>query len=271
MSFSDPAMTDLVLSAATQAADIISDIYSRPVQAEIKQDGSPVTLADQAAEKAILAVLAPTGIPILAEESVAAGIIPELGQRYFVVDPLDGTREFLKRNGEFAVNIALVEDGIAVLGAIVSPVMGKVYFGDGSGAWSCRWSQGRLTPRQPMAVKPACRPRVVASRSHGHEALGQLSRVLDVEADISVGSSLKFGLLANGEAQLYPRFTPTSEWDTAAGQAIVEAAGGVVITLDGKRLRYGKRETDFINPYFIAATDLDLALRTAEEMNRLLA
>ncbi|ODT79752.1 MAG: 3'(2'),5'-bisphosphate nucleotidase [Pelagibacterium sp. SCN 64-44] len=266
----DPALTELALSAALRAADIICDIYSRPIEAIAKQDGSPVTQADRAAEQAILAMLAPTGIPVLAEESAAAGIIPELGNRYFVVDPLDGTKEFIKRNGEFAVNIGLVEAGFPVMGVIVGPVSGAIYIGDASGAWFCRRQNGALGPRERMEVSQARRPCIVASRSHGHAALAQLRRILDVESDVSVGSSLKFGLLAHGDAQLYPRFTPTCEWDTAAGQAIVEAAGGAVITLDGARLSYGKRETGFLNPFFVAAASLDLAQRTASEMRSLL-
>jgi len=266
----DPALTELALAAALKAADIICDIYSRPIEAITKLDGSPVTQADQAAEQAILAMLAPTGIPVLAEESVAAGIVPELGDRYFVVDPLDGTKEFIKRNGEFAVNIGLVEAGVPVMGVIVAPVTGAIYMADASGAWFCRRQDGILTPLQPMAVSQAKRPCIVASRSHGHAALAELRRILDVASDVSVGSSLKFGLLAHGEAQLYPRFTPTCEWDTAAGQAIVEAAGGAVITLDGARLSYGKREAGFLNPFFVAAASLDLAQRTAGEMRRLL-
>lgn len=270
MPIPDPALTELALAAALEAAGIIRDIYSRPIAAIAKSDGSPVTEADQAAERAILAALAPSGLPVLAEESVAAGIVPHLGERYFVVDPLDGTREFIKRNGEFTVNIALVEHGIATMGVIVGPVTGTVHIGDASGAWACHWLDGALTPRRPIAVSGAPPLRVVASRSHGHAALAALNRIFEVETDISVGSSLKFGLLAEGRAQLYPRFTPTCEWDIAAGQAIVEAAGGTVITLEGQRLSYGKGETGFLNPFFVAASSLPLAQRAADEMVRLL-
>ncbi len=167
----DPALTELALSAALRAADIICDIYSRPIEAIAKQDGSPVTLADRAAEQAILAMLAPTGIPVLAEESAAARIIPELGNRYFVVDPLDGTKEFIKRNGEFAVNIGLVEAGFPVMGVIVGPVTGAIYMADASGAWFCRRQDGILTPRQPMAVTQAKRPCIVASRPSSRTAV----------------------------------------------------------------------------------------------------
>ena len=264
-------LTLLALDAAMAAARVILDVYARPIAAVTKLDGSPVTEADAAAEGIILKHLAPTGIPVLGEESVAAGIVPVLGERYFVVDPLDGTKEFIKRNGEFTVNIALVEDGVPVLGVVLAPVTGETFIGDASGAWSCNSLSGIAGERSRISVAPAERLRIVASRSHGHAALAELCRTLDVEADVSVGSSLKFCLLARGDAQLYPRFTPTSEWDTAAGQAVLEAAGGAVVTLDGSRMRYGKGDLAFLNPYFVAASSLELAQRAAAEMSRLLA
>lgn len=267
----DERLTGLALDAAIAAARVILDIYSRPIEAVSKADGSPVTEADAAAEAIILAYLKPTGIPVLGEESVAAGIIPALGERYFVVDPLDGTKEFIKRNGEFTVNIALVEHGVPVMGVVLAPVTGETFIGDASGAWSCNTLDGQASSRTPIAVASAARLRIVASRSHGHAALAGLCETLDVEADVSVGSSLKFCLLARGDAQLYPRFTPTCEWDTAAGQAVLEAAGGAVVTLDGERMHYGKHSAAFLNPFFVAASSLALAQRAAAEMSRLLA
>ena len=266
----DAALTALVLDAAMAAAHVILDVYARPIAAMAKTDGSPVTEADRAAEAVILDMLRPTGIPVLGEESVAAGIIPVLGDRYFVVDPLDGTKEFIKRNGEFTVNIALVEQSLPVLGVVLAPVTGDTFIGDASGAWSCNTLGGIASEKRAISVASRERLRIVASRSHGHAALASLCETLDVEADVSVGSSLKFCLLARGDAQLYPRFTPTSEWDTAAGQAVLEAAGGVVITLDGQRMRYGKGNLAFLNPYFVAAASHDLAQRAAAEMARLL-
>jgi len=267
----DHALTALVLEAAIAAARVILDVYARPIAAVAKPDGSPVTEADAAAEAIILRHLAPTGIPVLGEESVAAGIIPVLGERYFVVDPLDGTKEFIKRNGEFTVNIALVEHGVPVLGVVLAPVTGETFIGDASGAWFCNTLNGVAEEKRVISVASAERLRIVASRSHGHAALAALCETLDVEADVSVGSSLKFCLLARGDAQLYPRFTPTSEWDTAAGQAVLEAAGGAVVTLDGERMRYGKGDLAFLNPYFVAASSRELAQRAAAEMTRLLA
>ncbi|MBU1336521.1 MAG: 3'(2'),5'-bisphosphate nucleotidase CysQ [Alphaproteobacteria bacterium] len=267
----DQSLSTLVLEAAIAASRLIMEVYARPITAVTKADGSPVTEADAAAEAVILDYLRPTGIPVLGEESVAAGIIPTLGERYFVVDPLDGTKEFIKRNGEFTVNIALVEHGVPVLGVVLAPATGETFIGDASGAWFCSTQDGIATERQRMAVASASRPRIVASRSHGHAALAALCETLDVEADVSVGSSLKFCLLARGDAQLYPRFTPTCEWDTAAGQAVLEAAGGAVVTLDGARMRYGKHDLAFLNPYFVAASSEALARQAAAEMTRLLA
>jgi len=261
-------LIDLSLTAAIAAAGVINEIYASPIAAEAKADGSPVTAADAAAEAVILEHLLPTGLPVLAEESVAAGRIPVLGRRYFVVDPLDGTKEFIKRNGEFTVNIALVENGRPVLGVVLAPVTGRAYVGGPDGAFACETQSGSVAQKSAISVVDTLPPRIVASRSHGHSALAELCRSLDAGEDVSVGSSLKFCLLAEGKAQLYPRFTPTCEWDTAAGQAVLEAAGGTVLNLDGTPLRYGKVEDRFLNPWFVAAASHDLAVRAASEMSR---
>jgi 3'(2'), 5'-bisphosphate nucleotidase len=266
----DQNLTAVALDAAIAAARVILEVYARPIAAVAKADGSPVTEADAAAEAVILDMLRPTGIPVLGEESVAAGIIPVLGERYFVVDPLDGTKEFIKRNGEFTVNIALIEHGVPVLGVVLAPATGETFIGDATGAWFCITGTDSPAEKLKISVASADRLRIVASRSHGHAALAALCETLEVEADVSVGSSLKFCLLARGDAQLYPRFTPTSEWDTAAGQAVLEAAGGAVVTLDGERMRYGKGDLAFLNPYFVAASSGALAQRAAAEMTRLL-
>jgi 3'(2'), 5'-bisphosphate nucleotidase len=206
---------------------------------------------------------------VLAEESVAAGRIPELGQRYFVVDPLDGTKEFLKRNGEFTVNIALVEDGRPIEGVVLAPATGATYLGGRDGAFAGIVADGQLTGRRRIAARPDGPVRIVASRSHGHGALAELCTTMEVVEDVSIGSSLKFCILAEGEAQLYPRFTPTCEWDTAAGQAVLEAAGGAVLTLDARPLRYGNADRNFLNPFFAAAASEALAASAAAEMRRL--
>lgn len=260
------ALADLMLAAARDAAAAIMEVYLTDFDHISKTDGSPVTVADHRAEAIILDHLGPTGIPVLAEESVAAGIVPTLGERFFVVDPLDGTKEFLKRNGEFTVNIALCERGAPVLGIVLAPATGATYIGGPGGAFEITNRDERL----PLRTEPGGRMKVVASRSHGHDALDGFCTAFEVVEDVSVGSSLKFCLVASGEAQLYPRFTPTSEWDTAAGQAVLEAAGGVVLCLDGTPLRYGKGG-DNLNPYFIAAANAELAEKGAAEMRRLLA
>jgi len=263
-------ITALAVDAAIAASAVICAVYHRPIHVVTKSDGSPVTEADGAAETVIIEHLRKTGLPILGEESVAAGIIPVLGERYFVVDPLDGTKEFVKRNGEFTVNIALVEQGRPVMGVVLAPATGEIFVGDADGAWSGIVVDGVVTKRRVIAVRQRARPLIVASRSHGHAALHQLCQSMDVESDVSVGSSLKFCLLARGDAQLYPRFTPTCEWDIAAGQAVLEAAGGAVLTLDGQSMTYGKGDSTFLNPFFVAASSLALAQKAAQEMRQLL-
>jgi len=257
-------LLDLMLDAARAASTAIMQVYLSDFEHVAKADGSPVTIADQRAETIILDKLKSTGIPVLAEESAAAGIVPTLGDRFFVVDPLDGTKEFLKRNGEFTVNIALVENGAPVLGVVLAPATGATFVGSPDGAFEV----SERDVREPLRTVADGPMKVVASRSHGHAALGGFCESFQVVEDVSVGSSLKFCLVAKGDAQLYPRFTPTSEWDTAAGQAVLEAAGGKVVTIDGAPLRYGKGG-DNLNPFFIAAANSDLAFRGAAEMRRL--
>jgi 3'(2'), 5'-bisphosphate nucleotidase len=261
----------LMIEAAIAAAPVICEVYDRPIEATAKSDGSPVTEADGRAEAVILEHLAPTEIPVLAEESAAAGRIPVLGDRFFVVDPLDGTKEFIKRNGEFTVNIALCENGFPVSGVVLVPATGALYWGSAEGAFEAQVTDGTVGPAARLTVAHTKPYKIVASRSHGHAALESLMRSFGITDNVSVGSSLKFCLLARGVAQLYPRFTPTSEWDTAAGQAVLEAAGGVVVTLDGARLRYGKAAPSNLNPFFVAAVDDSLAQRAAAEMTALLA
>lgn len=262
--------TDLMNEAAIEAAEAIREVYARGTIAMEKADGSPVTEADQKAETIILTLLEATGVPVLAEESVAAGRIPELGERYFVVDPLDGTKEFLKRNGEFTVNIAYCEGGHPMSGVVLAPATGDIYWGGPEGAFSGRVVDGKIADIRALRVSDTEHPlRIVASRSHGHAALAELCDTLQVAEDVSVGSSLKFCLLAKGEAQLYPRFTPTSEWDTAAGQAVLQAAGGVVLGLDRLPLTCGHRDQAFLNTWFVAASSEKLALKAVAEMVRL--
>ncbi len=256
-------------AAAIAAAEAILEVYRRPIIAAEKDDGSPVTEADRHAEAVILAALASTGLPVLAEESVSDGRIPDLGTACFVVDPLDGTKEFLKRNGEFTVNIAYCEQGRPVQGVVLAPATGDIYWGGPEGAYSGKVEGLAITGVAPLAVVTDGPMRVVASRSHGHAALGGFCETFSVVEDVSVGSSLKFCLVAAGKAQLYPRFTPTCEWDTAAGQAVLQAAGGAVLGIDGKPLDCGHAERKFLNPFFVAAASQTLAEQAAAEMRRL--
>jgi 3'(2'), 5'-bisphosphate nucleotidase len=262
---------DQMLAAAIAASEVILEVYERDVVAERKPDGSPVTEADSRAEAIILERLAPIGLPILAEESVAAGRIPELGARFFVVDPLDGTREFLKRNGEFTVNIALCEAGRPILGVVIAPVSGASYWGGEGEALGGTLENGAIHGHHRITTDSHGPLRIVASRSHGHPAIRALCEKMQVVAGVSVGSSLKFGLLATGAAQLYPRFGPTSEWDTAAGQAVLEAAGGVVLNLEGAPLTCGHADRKFLNGPFVAAASPALAHTAIAEIRRLSA
>ncbi len=219
-----------------------------------KYDGSPVTLADQEAEKLIAAKLRDLcpDIPMVGEESVAAGCIPDItGGEFWLVDPLDGTRDFITGGGDFTVNIALLRDFIPVMGIIYAPVADELYFGAEESSFMCL----RDKPEKKISVRPAPSAglTVVASKRHGDpERLNDFLRHKKVAQVINRSSSLKFCVIAAGQADLYPRLGPTSEWDTAAGEAILRAAGGLVTTLDGQPLPYGKLSRKFLNPEFLA-------------------
>jgi 3'(2'), 5'-bisphosphate nucleotidase len=223
----------------------------------IKADRSPVTDADHAAEAVIVAglrALTP-GLAVVAEEEMAAGHVPSLdGRPFWLVDPLDGTKEFIKRNGEFTVNIALVEDGKPTLGVVLAPVPDTLWRGDVALGADKSEKGGAFTP---ISARPAPADGLVACASRSHSIYNDLdiwfrNNDLTVAERIQAGSSLKFCLIAEGRADIYPRFGPTNEWDTAAGQGVLEAAGGEVVTTDGRPLTYGK--PGFSNPHFIART-----------------
>ena len=251
-------LLDAVQRIARAAAAEVMAVYAADFTVRSKNDASPVTAADERAEAVILAGLAglTPNLPVIAEEAVAAGRAPSIASgasRFWLVDPLDGTREFVGRNGEFTVNIALVDAGEPVLGVVLAPAIGgaggRLFCGcRGAGAW-VEDAAGRR-PIRCRAV-PAQGPTVVASRSHGDAQA--LARFLDgrrVAGVTAIGSSLKLCLIAEGQADLYPRFGRTMEWDIAAGHAVLAAAGGSVRTLDGEPLRYGK--PGFENPHFVA-------------------
>lgn len=250
---------DDLCALARAAGAVEKQIFEGDFIAEIKQDGSPVTIADQKAEELIvkkLAELAPE-IPFLGEESVAAGTIPDIsGGTYWCVDPLDGTKEFVGGGGEFTVNIALMENFIPVLGVIYLPMKDVLYAAAGRGQVFMQASgsldKAPLAARQP----PEDGLTVIESRRHGNpEAIQRFVSGYKVAALAARSSSLKFCAIAEGVADLYPRLAPTCEWDTAAGDAILRAAGGHVLALDGSPLRYGKIEDGFLNPFFAACSD----------------
>jgi 3'(2'), 5'-bisphosphate nucleotidase len=236
-------LLDLAVGAAHRAGEEILRIYASDFAVAHKDDKTPVTEADHAAQRLIVAALAPTGIPIVAEEaSLPAGGAPP---RFWLVDPLDGTKEFVARRGEFSVNIALVEGDRPVLGVVYAPVTRVTYAA----------AEGRPTrDGRPIAAR-AAPPALVVVHSRSHSDSARLQAWLDgnriaVAERMVAGSAIKFGLIAEGRADLYPRLGPTCEWDTAAGQAILEAAGGAVTGLDGAPLRYGKE--GFLNEGFVA-------------------
>ena len=241
---------------ARNAGDRILTIYNTAFDITEKDDRSPLTQADLASHRAIceaLGELTPD-IPVLSEESASLDVTERLGwSRFWLVDPLDGTKEFIKRNGEFTVNIALVEDHHPVLGVVHVPATGASYLAARHhGAFR---QDGNDLPRA-IHVRPRHegKLRVVGSRSHATEALQQFIANLGEHEFVAVGSSLKFCLVAEGGADLYPRLGPTSEWDTAAAQCVVEVAGGRVIDLQGAPLRYNARDT-LLNPHFLVCAD----------------
>jgi 3'(2'), 5'-bisphosphate nucleotidase len=260
------ALAELFGQIAVHAGAIILPYHAQLDAARRKADGSPVTDADEASERYILAALQEKlpDIPVIAEEEQAAGIGRAVGERFLLVDPLDGTREFIKGRAEFAVNIGLIEKGVPVAGAIYAPLLSKLWLG---GATACELtveagaSLTSALDRKRIATReaPEGALTVVASRSHPDRKTGEFIDRLPVEERISAGSSLKFCLVAEGRADVYPRFGPTMEWDVAAGHAIIAAAGGVVLDGEGRPFRYGKHK--FESGPFVAVGQPDLAKR----------
>jgi 3'(2'), 5'-bisphosphate nucleotidase len=236
--------------AAREAGEAIRIIVRRGFEVEAKGDLSPVTEADRAAELVILAALArlAPGVPVIAEEEVAAGRIPAHDDVYFLVDPLDGTKEFIRGGDDYTVNIGLIEGGSPTLGVVYSPATDRLHGGAvGEGAWLDE-GQG---PRAISTRERGSAITAVASKSHLNQAtVDYLEAAVGLCEHVSIGSSLKFCIVAEGRADIYPRAAPTSEWDTAAGHAVLLAAGGLVDGPDGSPLRYGKRA--FLNRAFVA-------------------
>ncbi len=252
MSIDYQRLVDELAVAAREAGEAILEIVRRGFDVESKQDASPVTEADRAAELIILAALARAapGVPVIAEEEVAAGRIPAHDDLYFLVDPLDGTKEFIRGGDDYTVNIGLIEQGRPRLGVVFAPATGRLHGGCvGEGAWLDE-GEGRT----PIATRPRGEPTTaVASKSHLNQAtVDYLKATVGNCGYVSVGSSLKFCIVAEGSADIYPRAAPTSEWDTAAGHAVLLAAGGLVDGPDGEALGYGKRA--FLNRAFVATS-----------------
>ncbi len=250
MSSEHGVLVDRLADAAREAGEAILDIVRRGFDVERKGDSSPVTQADHAAELVILAALARAapGVPVIAEEQVAAGKIPVHGDTYFLVDPLDGTKEFIRGGDDYTVNIGLIEGGQPRLGVVYSPATGRLHAGlVGDGAWLDEGSG-----RRPISTRPRGQEMVaVASKSHLNQAtIDYLEAAVGACDYVSIGSSLKFCILAEGRADIYPRAAPTCEWDTAAGHAVLLAAGGLVDGPDGSALRYDKPA--FLNRAFVA-------------------
>ncbi|MBB3764103.1 3'(2'),5'-bisphosphate nucleotidase CysQ [Sphingomicrobium lutaoense] len=240
--------------AAREAGAAILEVVRKGFTAQKKIDASPVTDADHAAEAVVLAALArhAPGVPVVAEEQFAKGIVPDHGSSFFLVDPLDGTKSFIKGGDDYTVNIGLIEDGIPSLGAIYAPATDRLWIAHHGGKAICEDEAGRRT----VHVRERASPMVaLASKNHFTQgAADYLERAFPGEAieQRAVGSSLKFGILASGDADIYPRLGPTSEWDTAAGHAILIAAGGRCDGPDGQPLRYGKKS--YFNPGFCATS-----------------
>ena len=245
-------LTDDLAEAAREAGDAILEIVRRGFDVESKADSSPVTEADRAAELVILAALARAapGVPVIAEEEVAAGRIPAHDDSYFLVDPLDGTKEFVRGGDDYTVNIGLIEGGVPKLGVVFAPATSRLHGGCvGVGAWL---DDG--AGRMPIQTRPRGKETTaVASKSHLNQAtIDYLEAAAGACDHVSIGSSLKVCIVAEGRADIYPRAAPTSEWDTAAGHAVLLAAGGLVDGPDGEPLRYGKPA--FLNRAFVATS-----------------
>lgn len=258
-------IAEILADVALQAGPAIMRVYERgDPGARVKPDRSPVCQADELAEQVILAALA-VRLPhwrVIAEESASRGVIPMCGRGFLLVDPLDGTKEFLHRNGEFTVNIALVVDQRPKAGVVYAPALGKLWFG-GDHAYGCEAKPGAPLPaaaaRRQLHARPVPAHDMIAltSRSHFEEEAEALLSSLPLKQRRPVGSSVKFCLIAEGEGDLYPRFGPTMEWDVAAGEAILRAAGGQVLSPEGEPLCYGKKSDGYRNGSFIAWGGID--------------
>lgn len=256
---------DILARIALDAGALIMDVYATDFTVDRKDDSSPVTEADEKAEALILAALikADPDLSIIAEEAAAAGQIPDHGTRFALVDPLDGTKEFINKRGEFTVNIGIIENGVPVMGVVYAPALDRLFVADSRfSAWQATAKPGAPVPtpseRTELRIRraPDAGLTAIASKSHRSDETNAFLDTQPIAEIISAGSSLKFCLIAAGEADLYPRHGRTMEWDTAAGQAVAEAAGARVTEVDGSPLLYGKRARGYDNPHFIVWGDV---------------
>lgn len=262
------ALCNMIRRLAVEAGNVTLEHFDDAGYqgADIKGDGSPVTLADQAAEAVIEKALKDItpAVPMVGEEAASEGRIPDLSNTdyYWMVDPLDGTKEFISGSGDYTVNIALMYKDTPVLGVVYAPVPGELYAGHGAGT-AIRWMEDTGKDKAiTVRNAPAQGLTVVASKNHGNDAkLDHYLSQFKIEKLLKRGSSLKICAVAAGKADLYPRFGPTCEWDTAAGHAVLDAAGGTLTNVDGSPFIYGKTDQKFLNPEFIAQsaglTDID--------------
>lgn len=261
MTQSRDALAKQFAEICLQAALPVMEVYATDFTPEQKADRSPVTEADKRAEAIILAALegALPGVPVLAEESFEAGFRPEVGASFCLVDPVDGTKEFIAKNGEFTINIALVEDGVPVAGCVYAPALERIYIGGetalcGSVKPGASLDEAKLSPMHIRSA-PKAGKTAVMSRSHADEKTRAFAESQGVTEAIAAGSSLKFCRVAEGAADIYPRFGPTMEWDTGAGHAVLVAAGGAVTKPDGSVFDYAKVSDGYRNGPFIAWGD----------------
>jgi 3'(2'), 5'-bisphosphate nucleotidase len=261
-SWSRDAIAAFFAEVALAAGPVVMNEYAKGCEVRTKRDASPVTVADEKAEELILALLRAraSAVPIVAEESMARGVKTAIGDRFILVDPLDGTREFIARNGEFTINIALVRGQTPVAGAVYAPALERLWFG-GERAFVCDAPVGAPLPEKSVwrqigtRAAPATGLVALASRSHCDPVTEAFLAKLPIAERRSAGSSLKFCALAEGVADVYPRFAPTMEWDTAAGDAVLRAAGGLVLAVEGDLLVYGKKADNLRNGGFVAWGD----------------
>ncbi|MEM0987003.1 MAG: 3'(2'),5'-bisphosphate nucleotidase CysQ [Pseudomonadota bacterium] len=259
-----PLTSEHLAHIALKAGAVIMEVYATDFDVDRKDDSSPVTVADEKAEALILEGLKASDpdLAVIAEESVSAGHIPEHGERFALVDPLDGTKEFINKRGEFTVNIAIIEHGRPVMGVVYAPALERLFVADSpSQAWQASVAPAGAVPgpegRKALVIRRAPEKiTAIASKSHRSPETDAFLDRYPIGNVISAGSSLKFCLIAAGEADLYPRMGRTMEWDTAAGQSVAEAAGGRVLCEDGSPLLYGKRARGYDNPHFIVYGDV---------------